>query len=151
MCPLLILPGPIIHFAPLRPEEVKGLAQSSTEGQKQNWDSNLNSREGPKASTPNHCDQSARNKAGHEDKGRRKVGMFQRPRTGPPGFSGPGPHPLLLAFLSISTLPGSCPGTPATPVLFHWFLRWRSVFRGLFVRALRTTCEMVGKTGLRGQ
>lgn len=68
--PLLIFPSPIIQLAPLRPTEVKGLAQSPTVGQKQSWDSNYSQHP------------SLRNEGSRENQGRKKDGIFQRPRTG---------------------------------------------------------------------
>ena len=59
----------------------------------------------------------------------------------------PGPHPPLLAFLSISHPPRFLPRNPCHSYAFHWFPRWVSVSKGLFMRALRilTTLRQQGR------
>lgn len=101
---------PIIQLVTWRPKEVKGLAPGSRKV-RNSW--NSNSQEGLQASTPNHCDPSPRIKVGHEDKVRKKAGMFQRPRTGPPSFTQASLPPLISE--SSSSSPCSAQGFPAHP------------------------------------
>lgn len=129
----LILLRPITQLAPLRPKEVRGLAQGPTVGQKPSW--NSNSRAGPTAGTPitviNHQETRVvmKIRAGRRLECSREVHQ--------------GPTPPLLGFLSTSHLPRflhcSCrsTGTPVMPVRFHRFLRWSSKFRSLLGRTLR--------------
>lgn len=129
----LMLPRPITQLAPLRPKEVRGLAQGPTVGQKPSW--NSNSRAGPTAGTPitviNHQETRVvmKIRAGRRLECSREVHQ--------------GPTPPLLGFLSTSHLPRflhcSCrsTGTPVMPVRFHRFLRWSSKFRSLLGRTLR--------------
>lgn len=127
--PLLIFPSPIIQLAPLRPTEVKGLAQSPTVGRKQSWDSN--SRAGPTANTHHEGTKVVmKNRAGRRLE-------YSRDQDWTAQFC-PGQCLTLpvLGFLSTSHpprflrhFPYSSTRLSATPIIFHWFLMWRSVFR----------------------